>query len=58
MPLIFIMESMIEHVAKSLGKDPLEVRKLNLYTQGQVGDGTLFVLYMMNMKCFFHFSTF
>ena len=35
-PFIFIMESIIEHVAKSLGKDPLEVRKLNLYTKGQV----------------------
>ena len=35
-PFIFIMESIMEHVAKSLGKDPLEVRKLNLYQKGQV----------------------
>ncbi|XP_059138915.1 uncharacterized protein LOC131927200 [Physella acuta] len=32
---IFIMESIIEHVAKSLGRDPYEVRRLNLYVKGQ-----------------------
>ncbi|XP_059138916.1 uncharacterized protein LOC131927201 [Physella acuta] len=35
-PAIFIMENIIEHVAKSLGKDPYEVRKLNLYVKGQL----------------------
>ncbi|KAK6190255.1 hypothetical protein SNE40_002166 [Patella caerulea] len=32
---IFIMETIMEHVAKSLNKDQLDVRKLNLYQQGQ-----------------------
>ncbi|KAK7099380.1 uncharacterized protein [Littorina saxatilis] len=36
LPAQFIMESMMEHVAKSLNKDPSDVRKLNFYTKGQV----------------------
>ncbi|KAH9518829.1 hypothetical protein Btru_006359 [Bulinus truncatus] len=34
-PAIFIMESIMDHVAKSLGKDPYLVRKQNLYVKGQ-----------------------
>ncbi|XP_005106600.1 xanthine dehydrogenase 1 isoform X2 [Aplysia californica] len=34
-PAIFIMESIMEHVAKALNKDPLDVRKENLYVKGQ-----------------------
>ena len=30
------MESMMEHVAKSLNKDPGDVRKANFYQKGQV----------------------
>ena len=35
-PAIFIMESMMEHMAKELKLDPTLVRILNLYTNGQV----------------------
>ena len=35
-PIIFIMESIIEPVAKSLGMSPDEVRKVNLYKKGDV----------------------
>lgn len=38
-PAQFIMESIMEHVAKSLNKDPSEVRKLNLYQKGQTSAG-------------------
>ena len=31
-----MIESMMEHVAKALNKDPSEVRKINFYTKGQV----------------------
>ncbi|GFO29431.1 indole-3-acetaldehyde oxidase-like [Plakobranchus ocellatus] len=34
-PAIFFMESMIEHVARYLGKDELAVRQANLYVNGQ-----------------------
>ena len=30
------MESIMEHVAESLGKDPAEVKTLNLYNKGDV----------------------
>ncbi|XP_073232045.1 xanthine dehydrogenase/oxidase-like [Porites lutea] len=33
---VFIMESIMEHVAKTLNKTPEEVRELNLYKNGQV----------------------
>ena len=36
MPAQFLMESMMEHVAKALNKDPSAVRKINFYTKGQV----------------------
>ena len=32
----YVIETMMEHVAKALGKDPLEVKRLNLYRQGDV----------------------
>ncbi|XP_048729395.2 xanthine dehydrogenase-like isoform X2 [Ostrea edulis] len=35
-PTIFIMESMMEHCAKVLGKDPTDVKTLNLYKKGQL----------------------
>ncbi|XP_055901172.1 uncharacterized protein LOC106056807 [Biomphalaria glabrata] len=34
-PALFIIESIMDHVAKSLGKDPFSVRKQNLYVKGQ-----------------------
>ena len=36
LPAIFITESMMEHVAKELGMDPTELRRVNLYSVGQV----------------------
>ena len=36
LPAQFVMESMMEHVAKALNKDPSAVRKINFYTKGQV----------------------
>ncbi|XP_070198779.1 xanthine dehydrogenase/oxidase-like [Littorina saxatilis] len=39
LPTHFITESMMDHVAKTLGKDPSDVRKVNLYTKGQVTPG-------------------
>lgn len=33
---VFFMESMMEHVAKELKMTPEEVRKVNLYKNGQV----------------------
>ncbi|XP_076451139.1 uncharacterized protein LOC143287015 isoform X2 [Babylonia areolata] len=36
LPAQFIMESMMEHVAKSLNKDPSQLRYLNFYKKGQV----------------------
>jgi len=33
-PAIFTIESILEHVAKSLGKDATEVRMLNIYNKG------------------------
>lgn len=35
-PGIFIMESIMEHIAKELQLDPTDVRVLNLYQKGQV----------------------
>ncbi|XP_062519686.1 xanthine dehydrogenase/oxidase-like [Corticium candelabrum] len=35
-PNVFIIESVMEHVAKSLGKTPEDVRVINLYQKGQV----------------------
>ena len=36
LPAIFIMESMMEHVAMELGMDTESLRRKNLYEQGQV----------------------
>lgn len=33
---IFIMESIMEHIAQSLGKTPIDVKKVNFYTNKQV----------------------
>ena len=33
---VFIMETMMEHVAKALKKSPEDVKKANLYQNGQV----------------------
>ena len=35
-PAIFIMESMIDHLARSLNLDVEDVKKVNLYRIGQV----------------------
>ena len=35
-PAIFIMESMMDHLARSLNLDVEEVKRMNLYTMGQV----------------------
>ena len=34
---VFFMESMMEHVAKEVKLTPEQVRKVNLYQNGQVG---------------------
>ncbi|XP_067656036.1 uncharacterized protein [Haliotis asinina] len=34
-PSIFIMEAMMDHASKVLNMDPLEFRKINLFTKGQ-----------------------
>ena len=36
LPAIFIMESIMDHVARTLGMDVDEVKKQNLYQQDQV----------------------
>ena len=33
---VYIMESIMEHVAEVLGMDPLELKTLNLYNKGDV----------------------
>ena len=33
---VFVMETMMEHVAKALKKSPEDVKKANLYQNGQV----------------------
>ncbi|XP_071116536.1 uncharacterized protein [Haliotis cracherodii] len=48
-PAIFIMEAMMEHVAKVFHKDPLEFRKLNLFDKGQASV-TGMVLKYCNIK--------
>lgn len=35
-PSIAISESILEHIAKSMRADPLSIRRLNLYKQGDV----------------------
>ena len=30
------MDTVMEHIAKEIGKDPLEVKRLNFYKQGDV----------------------
>lgn len=35
--VVFFIESMMEHVAKELNLTPEQVRKVNLYQNGQVG---------------------
>ncbi|PVD33600.1 hypothetical protein C0Q70_04857 [Pomacea canaliculata] len=34
-PSHFVIETVMEHIAKTLNKDPTEIRKLNLYQEGQ-----------------------
>ena len=36
LPSQFLMESMMEHLAQVVGKDPSDVRKLNFYKTGDV----------------------
>lgn len=39
------METIMEHVAKTLGKDPDDLRQLNLYKKGQVTPGGMTLTY-------------
>ena len=39
MKAVYFMETIIEHVADTLGKDPLDLRMLNMYKQGEVSNG-------------------
>ncbi|XP_025084733.1 xanthine dehydrogenase-like [Pomacea canaliculata] len=34
-PCVYMMETIMEHIAKVLNKDPTEIKKLNLYQKGQ-----------------------
>ena len=36
LPAIYITEHLIEHVARTLNKDPLAIKTLNFYKDGQV----------------------
>ena len=36
MPAIFVMEQIMEHVSRTVGKEPLVVKTLNLYQKDQV----------------------
>ena len=36
MQAIFIIDTIMDHIARELGKDPAAVRGLNLYQKGQV----------------------
>ena len=36
LPAIYITEHLIEHVARTLNKDPLSIKTLNFYKNGQV----------------------
>ncbi|ESO95691.1 hypothetical protein LOTGIDRAFT_231915 [Lottia gigantea] len=38
-PAMFIIETIMEHVAKTLKQDPLELRRVNLYQKGQKTPG-------------------
>ena len=33
---VYFMEVVMEHIAEALGKDPMEIKMMNLYQQGQV----------------------
>jgi xanthine dehydrogenase molybdopterin-binding subunit B len=35
-PVIFVTETMMNHVAKAMNKSPDEIRKMNFYKKGQV----------------------
>ncbi|KAL3841842.1 hypothetical protein ACJMK2_019941 [Sinanodonta woodiana] len=50
LPGIFIMETIMEHVAKSLSKDPTDVRVINLYQQGQINPLTNNVITYCNIS--------
>ena len=47
MPAIFIMESMMDHLARSLKLDVEAVKKANLYQQGQVINGLHDMTYLL-----------
>ena len=49
LPATFVIESIMEHVAKSLGKDATEIRLLNTYNQGAVINGP-FVIHTLILK--------
>uniref|UniRef100_A0A8C4QXE0 Aldehyde oxidase n=1 Tax=Eptatretus burgeri TaxID=7764 RepID=A0A8C4QXE0_EPTBU len=36
LPVIFVMENIIEHIARELRKDPVEVQRQNLYRKGDI----------------------
>ena len=38
------MDTVMEHIAKELGKDPLEIKRLNFYKQGDVSRFRYFFL--------------
>lgn len=50
LPAIFIMEAIMEHVAKSINKDPLDIRMMNMYTDTQVCANSLFLLISRNHR--------
>ncbi|KAL3841843.1 hypothetical protein ACJMK2_019942 [Sinanodonta woodiana] len=50
LPGIYIMETIMEHVSKSLNKDPTDIRVMNLYQQGQVNPLTKNVITYCNIS--------
>lgn len=41
-PAQFVIETVMENIAKALNKDPTEIRKINFYQKGQVIYGVFF----------------
>ena len=51
LPAAWIIENIMDHIAEVLGKDPTEVRKLNLFQEGQVSTPSFIVNPSQNIIC-------
>ncbi|KAK3581553.1 hypothetical protein CHS0354_031893 [Potamilus streckersoni] len=50
LPGIFIIETIMEHISKSLNKDPTDIRVKNLYQQGQINPLTKNIITYCNIS--------